>query len=680
MIPFTLICALILTIVLRNVRIEPERAIKKKKKVAVGEVSDSAGEDFNLPFTPVDLTFEKLVYEVKASKGDETLRLLNEVSGVFSAGRMVALMGSSGAGKTTLMDVIAMRKTSGEITGDIRLNGHLQERTSFLRCSGYVEQFDVQQPQLNVRETVTFCARLRLSGISLKEKHLYVDHVLETMELTDIQNLQIGSYEEGGLTFEQRKRVAIACELAGSPSVIFLDEPTSGLDSRGALVVMRAMKRIADTGRTVCATIHQPSATVFEMFDDLLLLMKGGNTVFFGELGSESVKLVEYFETLGAPQIMRGENPAAWMLTAYTGSTAPENVDFPDCFKRSEQYKVLQEQIDSIKASPDDSKKISYDSIFAAPFKEQMMLMIRRVYRIYRRDPSYNLTRISIAALYSFILGSPFILEQHRTGDYAASVVTGVLGTMFLALTIIGVTSITMAVPVMKTIRDVFYKHRASGMLEHNSLAVALVLNEIPYIIAVSAIFGGIYYVTVGLFRSVSTFGNFFVFFTLNIACYSYFGQAFICLVRDVPTSMALVGALIGFNLFFSGFIVTPQRFGLFMNFGLWAAPGRYAYEGLVMSQFADVDRMVEVVDDGPFYYYLGCNHTITAPGNCTASFNEFIYFYFNGKSPPESETVNINNFNAANYWLDIGVLVFYMFLSVLLMWFSLMKFNYTNT
>ena len=109
---------------------------------------------------------------------------------------------------------------------------------------------------MNVRETVAFCARLRLDGTDpavggVEGKLRYVDHVLETMELTDIQNLQVGSYEEGGLTFEQRKRLAIACELAGSPSVLFLDEPTSGLDSRGALVVMRAMKRIADV--SLCA-------------------------------------------------------------------------------------------------------------------------------------------------------------------------------------------------------------------------------------------------------------------------------------------------------------------------------------------------------------------------------------------------------------------------------------------
>ena len=127
---------------------------------------------------------------------------------------------SSGAGKTTLMDVIAMRKNSGTITGDIKLNGFPQERTSFLRCSGYVEQFDVQQAELTIRETVEFCARLRLDAsdpaiCNDEGKLRYVDHVLETMELTDIQTLQVGSYEEGGLSFEQRKRLAIACELAG---------------------------------------------------------------------------------------------------------------------------------------------------------------------------------------------------------------------------------------------------------------------------------------------------------------------------------------------------------------------------------------------------------------------------------------------------------------------------------
>jgi ABC-type transporter Mla maintaining outer membrane lipid asymmetry ATPase subunit MlaF len=131
------------------------------------------------------------------------------------------------------MDVIALRKTSGVIEGEVRLNGFLQERVSFLRSSGYVEQFDVQQAELTVKETVEFSAQLRLLRnnpitATNKGRLQFVDYVLELMELTSIAELQVGSYEEGGLTFEQRKRLAIAVELAASPSILFLDEPTSG--------------------------------------------------------------------------------------------------------------------------------------------------------------------------------------------------------------------------------------------------------------------------------------------------------------------------------------------------------------------------------------------------------------------------------------------------------------------
>jgi ABC-type multidrug transport system ATPase subunit len=140
---------------------------------------------------------------------------------------MCALMGSSGAGKTTLMDVIAMRKTSGTIQGEVRLNGYLQDEDIFRRCSGYVEQFDVQTPQLTIRETVLFSARLRLDERKVNsdaEKVDFCDHVLKTLELTAISDRLVGSDEEGGMSFEQRKRLSIAVELAASPSILFLDE------------------------------------------------------------------------------------------------------------------------------------------------------------------------------------------------------------------------------------------------------------------------------------------------------------------------------------------------------------------------------------------------------------------------------------------------------------------------
>ena len=214
------------------------------------------------------------------------------------------------------MDVIALRKHSGTITGEVLLNGFQQMPISFRRCSGYVEQFDVQSAQLTVRETITFSAVLRLDRTNpvfqtpdgIKN---HVNLVIDMLELQNEADLLVGNSEEGGLTFEQKKRLSIAAELAASPSVVFLDEPTSGLDARAALLVMNALRRIANTGRTIVATIHQPSSTVFDMFDDLLLLKKGGEVVFHGELGDCSSNLIAYFENLGASPMNKGENPAS---------------------------------------------------------------------------------------------------------------------------------------------------------------------------------------------------------------------------------------------------------------------------------------------------------------------------------------------------------------------------------
>ena len=142
--------------------------------------------------------------------------------------------------QTTLMDVIALRKGSAlsfrgnvGITGDILLNGFPQEKISFKRCSGYVEQFDVQTAELTVKETIRFSAQLRLDRTnpihdSPDGLENHIDQIIETLGLTREAELLVGSDEASGLSFEQKKRLSIAVELAASPSLVFLDEPTSG--------------------------------------------------------------------------------------------------------------------------------------------------------------------------------------------------------------------------------------------------------------------------------------------------------------------------------------------------------------------------------------------------------------------------------------------------------------------
>lgn len=139
--------------------------------------------------------------------------------------RVLNLCRSSGAGKSTLMDVIAGRKSSGTVLGEVRLNGFLQDPMSFRRASGYVEQFDVQSPELTVLETVEFSAKLRIDRELVENEediHNYVEAVLRDVELDDLAEALVGDDEGSGLSFEQKKRLSIAVELAASPSIIFV--------------------------------------------------------------------------------------------------------------------------------------------------------------------------------------------------------------------------------------------------------------------------------------------------------------------------------------------------------------------------------------------------------------------------------------------------------------------------
>lgn len=363
------------------------------------------------------------------------------------------------------------------------------------------------------------------------------------------------------------------------------------------------------------------------------------------------------------------------MLRAYAGEGTTADMDWGTLFRESEQFGALREYLDAIPAEPDESRKIFYNELFVTSFSERLKLMNNRLTTVYKRSPAYNLTRIMIAIFYSFLIGSVFLRNTgYRQAANQNDVVwnenqvDGIISTMFISLIIIGVTSISMAVPVMKKMRDVFYKHRASGMVDHNSISWSLMVAETPYLCMVSLLFGAIYYLTVGLFNDAEKFFIFWVFFVLNVAIYSYFGQAFICLVKDIPTAGALVGALIGYNVFFSGLIVKPQYFTGPFQLGLWTAPGRFALEGIAMNQFDGITQTVVAQPYSPFYYFLGCgDQASTQP--CDSTIQVYVIdYYFGGKFSPE------------NFWLDVGCLVGYLVLARLLTWFALKKFNYVNT
>ncbi|PHT72495.1 hypothetical protein T459_23280, partial [Capsicum annuum] len=249
-----------------------------------------------LPFGPHSIIFDNIEYSVDMPQAfifyeqptqhsnemqelkdqgstEDRLVLLKGVSGAFRPGVLTALMGVSGAGKTTLMDVLAGRKIEGYIDADVKISGYPKKQETFACISGYYEQNDIHSPYVTVYESLlqlslaAFTSR-RNNIIDILPLQIFVEEVMELVELTPLISALVGLPGVDGLSTEQRKRLTIAVELVADPSIIFMDESTSGLDARAAAIVMRAVRNTVDTGRTVVCTIHQPSIDIFEAFDE----------------------------------------------------------------------------------------------------------------------------------------------------------------------------------------------------------------------------------------------------------------------------------------------------------------------------------------------------------------------------------------------------------------------------
>uniref|UniRef100_H3G6W9 ABC transporter domain-containing protein n=1 Tax=Phytophthora ramorum TaxID=164328 RepID=H3G6W9_PHYRM len=331
--------------------------------------------------------FQDLRYSVPDPHNPkQSLELLKGISGFALPGSITALMGSSGAGKTTLMDVIAGRKTGGKITGKILLNGYEASDLAIRRSTGYCEQMDVHSEAATFREALTFSSFLRQdSSVPATTKYDSVNECIELLGLEDIADQIIR-----GSSMEQMKRLTIGVELAAQPSVIFLDEPTSGLDARSAKLIMTGVRKVADSGRTIICTIHQPSSDVFALFDSLLLLKRGGETVFFGDLGVNCRNLIDYFEGIaGVSSLPTGYNPATWMLECIGAgvSTGAATADFVEVFKESSTKQLLDANMakEGITVPSPDFPEMIFGKKRAANSVTQMKFVVTRFIQAYWR-------------------------------------------------------------------------------------------------------------------------------------------------------------------------------------------------------------------------------------------------------------------------------------------------------
>lgn len=256
------------------------------------EDSDDEGLKLMNDHKPASLYFENVSYGLNGKQ------ILSGVKGIARPGEVFAIMGASGAGKTTFLDILARKNKVGLVEGDFYVNGEKVSDSEYKNVVGFVNQEDTMLPTLTVHETILTSALLRLPrdmGRAAKEQRVY--EVEKQLGISSIKDSLIGS-EEGtgrGISGGEKRRVGIACELVTSPGILFLDEPTSGLDAYNAYNVIECLVTLAKTyKRTVIFTIHQPRSNIVSLFDRLLLLAKG-KTVYSGPFN----KCQDFFDHIG---------------------------------------------------------------------------------------------------------------------------------------------------------------------------------------------------------------------------------------------------------------------------------------------------------------------------------------------------------------------------------------------
>ncbi|GJX74659.1 pleiotropic drug resistance protein 1-like protein [Tanacetum coccineum] len=449
-----------------------------------------------LPFEQCSITFNDVKYsvdmpqEMREQGVDENrLLLLKGVSGAFRPGVLTALMGVSGAGKTTLMDVLA----------------------------AYYEQNDIHYPLVTVYESLLYSAWLRLAtDVDEKTRQSSLPEVMDLVEMIPVKGC-------------------------------------TRLDARTAAIVMRTVRNTVDTGRTVVCTIHQPSIDIFEAFDELFLMKRGGQELYVGPVGRHSCELIKYFEGIdGVSKIKDGYNPATWMLEVSTSSQELAlGVDFTQIYHNSDLYRQNKALIAELSVPRPGTKDLYFPTQYSQPFV--VSNAIRLVY-----ESSWS-TQRDLGNLYGVnVCSSPVSLES------------------------------TFA------------------------FLMQPVLVEIPYILAQTGVYSIIVYAMIGFEWTAAKF-FWYCFFQFSCLLYmTYYGMMTVAITPNANIAAIIAASFYGLFNLFSGFIIPRPRIPVWWRWYYWGNPLAWTIYGMVASQFGDFDDLLMTGESVKGYLdrYYGYKHS----------------------------------------------------------------------
>uniref|UniRef100_A0A8D0CLC7 Broad substrate specificity ATP-binding cassette transporter ABCG2 n=1 Tax=Scleropages formosus TaxID=113540 RepID=A0A8D0CLC7_SCLFO len=576
------------------------------------------------------VSFHNIQYKLKLKSGPlckrkvTTKEILVSLNGIMKPG-VNAILGATGSGKSSFLDVLAARKDPTGLSGEVLIDGAPQP-PNFKCLSGYVVQDDVVMGTLTVRENFRFSAALRLpSSVSQKEKEKKVNELIKLLGLTKVADSKVGTQLIRGISGGERKRTNIGMELIIDPSVLFLDEPTTGLDASTANSVLLLLKRMASHGRTIIMSIHQPRYSIYRLFDSLTLLVNG-KQVYHGPAQSA----LEYFAEIGYV-CEEHNNPADFFLDVINGDstaaalTKAENSDgngalgvvrkvkrggsrfwlrcggttFPS---HSELWKLCLHSRRRIVKGKDYSVKPKFRTItYSTSFSHQFKWVLKRTFRNLMLNPQTSVAQIGVTLFLALIVGAIFFgVKDDRSG------LQNRMGALFFITTNQCFGSLSAA-ELFITERKLFVHEYISGYYRVSVYFLTKILSDIITLRTFPAIiFSCVAYFLIGFKATVEAFFT----FMLSVALVAYTATAMTLAISADQTVVAVANIFMTisfvFMMIFSGLLVNlPSIVDWLAWFKYFSIP-RYGFTALQINEFVGL---------------IFCNSTLTNSTFCVHSF-----------------------------------------------------------